>query len=141
MTDGLSGPARDRLARFAVAFDRLDASEYVQFADEHGDPERLRAAMEAARTVAGSGRRMAALEDATASARDAAMRAYSRRQNLADTFLLYQTVPDTTADRARFMASLERAVVALVLWEDLEPDDLDVLVGPWAEIVEGTAPA
>ena len=137
--DALPPSARARLERFAVAFDRLDAREFVQFAGEETDPATLHRALEVARAAAGHGRRRAAIEAAIGSARDAAARAYSRRMNLADTFLLYQTVPDTADDRARFLASLERVIAALVLWDELDEETIVTLVGPWAALAEGAA--
>lgn len=139
MTGPLSPAARARLERFAAAFDRLDAREYILYADATADEERVHDALEEARRIAGEGPRKAAIADAIGSARDAAARGYSRRWNLADTFLLYQTVPDNADDRARFLASLERAVVALALWDELPPDDLDVLLGPWADLAARAA--
>jgi hypothetical protein len=32
----------------------------------------------------------------------------------------------------RFLGSVERAVVALILWDELEDDDRIALLGPWA---------
>lgn len=135
----LPATTRARLERFAVAFDRLDAREFVQFAGEEPDPTTLHRALEVARAAAGHGPRRQAIEAAIASARDAAARAYSRRMNLADTFLLYQTVPDTAADRARFLASLERVIAALVLWDELDEETIVTLVGPWAALAEAAA--
>jgi hypothetical protein len=139
MTGSLPAAARARLERFATAFDRLDAREYILYADTTADEERIHGALEEARRIVGSGPRRGAVADAIASARDAASRGYSRRWNLADTFLLYQTVPDNADDRARFLASLERAIVGVVLWDELPPDDLDVLLGPWAEMAARAA--
>lgn len=138
-TGALPAHVRARLERFALAFDRLDAREYVQFAGDEPDPAVLHVALETARAAAGGGARRRAIEAAIASARDAAARAYSRRMNLADTFLLYQTVPDTVADRARFLASLERVIAALVLWDELDEETIVTLVGPWAVLAEEAA--
>ena len=35
-------------------------------------------------------------------------------------------------DRARLLQGLERAVVALIVWDDLDSAQRDVLLGPWA---------
>ena len=50
--------------------------------------------------------------------------------------LLLGTLPDRAPDRMRFLESVERIVVALILWDELAEDDRDVLVGPWAGLVE-----
>ena len=66
---------------------------------------------------------------------DEATVAYARRFSLPDTILLFQSLPDRAEDRVRFLGSVERAVVGLILWEDLEPDDLAALIGPWGAYV------
>ena len=40
-------------------------------------------------------------------------------------------------DRARLAASVERAVVGLVLWDELDEKDLATLIGRWAPFVDG----
>ena len=131
---GLSPDERQRLDRFAALFDRIDAAAYIQLADVAGDD--VRAAQDAARGLIGTGPRLAAVRAAIASFIDAATVAYSRRTSLTDTFLLNQSLPDRAEDRARFAASVERAVVALILWDELEEKDLAALIGRWAPFVE-----
>jgi hypothetical protein len=135
---GLRPAERERLERFAAAFDRIDAATYIQLADVVGDDD-VRVAQGAARQLIGSGPRLASVRAAIGSFIDAATVAYSRRTSLTDTFLLNQSLPDRAEDRARFAASVERAVVGLILWDELEDEDLATLIGRWAPFVEGEA--
>jgi hypothetical protein len=66
---------------------------------------------------------------------DAGTVAYSRRPSLTDTFLLFQSLPDRGDDRVRFLASLERAVVALILWDELSEESRMAMLGPWTDLV------
>lgn len=129
----------ERLRRFATEFERLDASAYATFATvTEGDPEVERAAAAAA-AVIGRGPRRAAVREAVDSFRDWAARAYSSRLVQTDTVLLFQSLADRAEDRVRFVASLERAVVALILWDELGPDDRLALLGPWQTMAERAA--
>jgi hypothetical protein len=131
---GLRPAERQRLDRFAGLFDRIDATAYIQLADAPDDD--VRAAQDAARDLIGTGPRLAAVRAAIASFIDAATIAYSRRTSLTDTFLLNQSLPDRAEDRARFAASVERAVVGLILWDELGDTHLAALIGRWAPFVE-----
>ena len=132
--DGLRQAERDRLEAFAAVFDRLDARSYSTFTEtvESGD---VQAAKE--RTIAriGTGPRRATVKAAVGAFVDAATVAYSRRMSLPDTFLLFQSLPDRAEDRVRFLGSVERAVVALILWDELEDEDRVALMGPWGPSV------
>lgn len=132
--DGLSDAERDRLEAFAAAFDRLDAGSYSTFTETTESAE-VRDAKQRAAGLIRSGQRRDAVRAAIAAFVDAATVAYSRRTSLPDTFLLFQSLPDRAEDRVRFLASVERAVVALILWEELEDSDRVALLGPWAESV------
>ena len=125
---------RQRLDRFAGVFDRIDATAYIQLTDVPDDD--VRAAQDAARELIGTGPRLAAVRAAIASFIDAATIAYSRRTSLTDTFLLNQSLPDRAEDRARFAASVERAVVGLILSDELEVEHLAALIGRWAPFGE-----
>jgi hypothetical protein len=132
--DGLRQPERDRLEAFATIFDRLDAGSYSTFAEtvEAGD---VSAAKERAISMIGPGPRRDAVRAAVGAFVDAATIAYSRRLALPDTFLLFQSLPDRAEDRVRFLGSAERAVVALILWDELEDEDRVALLGPWGPSV------
>jgi hypothetical protein len=131
----LRADERARLERFATAFDRVDASRYPAFTEVAPGPE-VTEAQERALEVLGTGARRAAVRAAVEVFVDAAAQAYSRRMSLTDVFLLFQANPESGADRARFLATVERAVVGLILWDELDADDLAALFGPWSAFVE-----
>jgi hypothetical protein len=133
--DGLSQDARDRLDRFAKGFDRVGAHDYALFATKPGDEE-TEQVMGVASALLGDDRR-SAIRAAMGAFANAVAVAYSRRMNLADTVFLYQALPDRPDDRLRVLASLERALVGLVLWDELDPSQLDMLLGPWAKLARG----
>jgi hypothetical protein len=135
--DKLEAGARGRLERFATVFDRLDASRYITLAEAPDDDVADNAKAHALAIVA-RGARRDALRAAVRAFTDAAALAYSGRMSLTDTLLLYQSLPDRAEDRIRFLASVERAVVAVALWDELDEEDRLVLVGPWAELVHGS---
>jgi hypothetical protein len=132
--DGLRSAERDRLEAFAAVFDRLDARTYSTFTEtvESGD---VTAAKERALALVGTGQRRDAVRAAVAAFVDSATIAYSRRLSLPDTFLLFNSLPDRAEDRVRFLGSVERAVVALILWDQLEDEDRVALLGAWAPSV------
>lgn len=138
MTEPTSLPpaSENRLARFAAAFERLDAGTYATLAtDASGDPE-IERAMAAADAVIGQGPWRATVRTAVDRFRDWAARAYSSRLVQTDTVFLFQSLADRPDDRVRFAASLERAVIAVVLWDELDLDARDALLGPWQAIAE-----
>ena len=94
-------------------------------------------AQERALELVGTGPRRDAVRAAVDAFVDAGTVAYSRRMSLTDTLLLFQSLPDRAEDRSRFLATVERAIVGLILWDELEPDDLGALIGPWGGLVEG----
>jgi hypothetical protein len=57
--------------------------------------------------------------------------------SLTDTFLLYQSLPDRAEDRVKFLTTVERAVVGLILWEELDADERAALLGPWGALLDG----
>ena len=134
--DLLPAGSGERLERFAAEFERLDASAYSTFASQSEGDADVRHAMAAADAVIGTGPRRAAVREAVESFRDWAARAYSSRLVQTDTVLLFQSLVDRPDDRVRFAASLERVVVALILWDELQADDRLVLLGPWQVMVE-----
>ncbi|HET9680774.1 MAG TPA: hypothetical protein VFP19_01960 [Candidatus Limnocylindrales bacterium] len=132
-SDGLRADERRRLAEFASAFDRIDASMYVSLADR-GEPAVAAAKADALGRL-GDARRRQAVRSAVAAFVNEATVAYSRRMTLTDTLMLFQSLPDRAEDRVRFLASLERAVVAIILWDELSAADRDALLGPWANVL------
>jgi hypothetical protein len=132
---GLHSDERQRLRRFAHAFERLDAGSYSMFADVPDQAAVDEAQVEAIARVA-SGRRRDAVRAAVRVFTDEATVAYSRRFSLPDVLLLRQALADRAEDRVRFLASVERAVVGLILWNELDEDDLAALIGPWGAFIE-----
>jgi hypothetical protein len=139
-TDALTPLERHRLERFANAFDLVDASSYMTFVDARPSADLGRAQEDVLHALASGPRR-----DAVRAAVDAFVHAgtvaYSRRTSLPDTLMLFQSLPDRAEDRVRFLASLERAVVAVILWDELSEDDRQALAGPWAVRVEAAVGA
>jgi hypothetical protein len=127
---GLRPDERARLERFAAVFDHINARDYSTFAPVV-EPEGLDAAKERAIELLRAPDRHGAVRRAIERFVDAAAQGYSRRTSLTDTFLMNQSLPDRPEDRVRFANSVERAVVALVLWDELEDRDRTALLGPW----------
>lgn len=136
--EGLRPAERARLDRFAAGFDRIDAASYAQFADVVPN-DAVRAAQDAAIARIGNGPRRAGVRAAVDAFVDAATVAYSRRTALTDTFLMNQSLPDRAEDRVRFLATVERAVVGLILWDELDDRHLGALIGRWAALIEDDA--
>lgn len=133
---GLSPEQRRRLERFGLAFERVDASRYPTFTEIVVSDD-VEAAQQRALELIGTGSRRRAVRAAVDAFIDEGTQAYARRASLPDTFLMFQSLPDRAEDRVRFLATIERAVVALVLWDELEDDDRAALLGPWGAVVEG----
>jgi hypothetical protein len=133
---GLRPAERARLDRFATVFERLDASRYATLTEGFDTAEVEAAKATALERIGRSGRRRDAARAAVRAFTDAATVAYADRMSLPDTLLLFQSLPDRAPDRLRFLQSVERVIVALILWDELDEDDRDVLVGPWAALVE-----
>ena len=131
---GLRPDERRRLEAFASAFERVDASQYITFAEV--DPLDVEAAEAEATRLLGKGPRHVAVKAAIAAFVDEAAQAYSRRPTLTDTFLMFRSLPDRAEDRVRFLASVERAVVALILWDELSEPSRVALLGLWGGIAD-----
>jgi hypothetical protein len=131
---GLRPPERDRLERFARAFERISAGDYPLFTEVMPGDEVL-AAQERAVEAVGRGGRRDAVRAAIDVFVDFGTRAYSNRVALPDTFLMHQGLPDRAEDRVRFLATVERAVVGLILWDELDEDDRAALIGPWGAFI------
>ncbi len=138
-SDTLPQGTRDRIERFAASFERLNAGEYVLYATSVEGDERVQDAMTAADAVIGGGPRRAAVAEVVDAFRDWAARAYSSRLVQTDTVFLFQSLPDRPDDRVRLSASLERVVVALILWDELEPEAREALLGPWSAMAAQAA--
>lgn len=135
--DGLRPHERERLARFATVFERLDGSMYATLA-VRVESEAVEDAKAAALELIPAGPRREAVRAAVRAFVDEATVTYSRRMSLPDTLLLFQSLPDRAEDRVLFLASIERAVVGLILWDELDEVDREVLLGPWSTIAKVT---
>ncbi len=117
-------------------FEHLDGSMYATLAVREGvESEAVEEAKAAALELIPAGRRRDAVRAAVGAFVDEATVTYSRRMSLPDTLLLFQSLPDRAEDRVHFLASIERAVVGLILWNELDEVDREVLLGPWSTML------
>jgi hypothetical protein len=117
-------------------FEHLDGSMYATLAVREGvESEAVEEAKAAALELIPAGRRRDAVRAAVGAFVDEATVTYSRRMSLPDTLLLFQSLPDRAEDRVHFLASIERAVVGLILWDELDEVDREVLLGPWSTML------
>ena len=135
---GLRPDERRRLERFAEVFEHIDASQYATFADVPSLEDVEPAEAEAMRLL-GAGPRHDAVKAAVGAFIDEATQAYSRRPTLTDTLFMFRSLPDRAEDRVRFLASVERAVVALILWNELGERSRVSLLGLWGGIADRIA--
>jgi hypothetical protein len=138
---------RARLDALAHAIDRLDAYACRQFTDQFVTEE-VRAAQERAIELIGHDSRQWAIQAAVDALTAAGTRAYvdlPAPQQKSPWYLggvigiamgRNQARRDQAADRIRFLATIDRAVVALILWDELEPFDRPALVGPWGAYLD-----
>lgn len=137
--DRLSAEARDRLDRFAAAFQMLDSDLYPAFAATSHDPEERMAALARVQELIGRGSRREGVLAALAEFREFAVRSATEALGGANAALLTRTNVSTPEDRVRFLASLELAVVTVILWDEIEPDERSQLLGPWEEMAAQAA--
>lgn len=126
--------ARDRLDRFAEAFQQLDSTFYGAFAAASHDPDERLAALDRVQELIGRGARREGVLAALAEFRGFAVRAASEALGGYHSVLLTRSNTSSPEERLRFLASLELAVVTVILWDEIEPDERDELLGPWAEM-------
>ncbi len=135
---GLRPADRARLEAFAGAFERVSAGDYPLFTEVLPGDDVLAAQQRAIDVVGTTGRR-----DAVRAAVDVFVdygtRAYSNRLSLTDTFLLFQSLPDRAEDRVRFLQTVERPTVGLILRDELDEDDRAALIGPWSAFIQEPA--
>ena len=134
--DGFSSGSRRRLDRFADLFDDVAAEDLVLFAGPASPDAALSAAMSSADRVLGAGGERAATKRAIQSFVKAAEVRYVEEFGVTKLLGIGAKQTSSAADRVRVFQSLERAVVALVLWDRLGPDEQSALAGPWRELVE-----
>lgn len=137
--DQLSSEARARLDRFADAFELLDSDLYTVFAASSLDPDDRLAALARVQDLIGTGSRRAGVLAALAEFREFAVQAATAALGGSNAALLTRTNVATPEDRVRFLASLELAVVTVILWDEIEPDERSQLLGPWEEMATRAA--
>ncbi len=137
--DSLSADARARLDRFADEFEQLDSDLYTVFAASSHDPEDRLAALARIQELIGGGSRRAGILAALAQFREYAVQAATSSLAGPNKGMLTRTNAATPEDRVRFLASLELAVVTVILWDEIEPDEREQLLGPWAEMATRAA--
>jgi hypothetical protein len=133
--DRLPRDTRERLNAFAAALDRVPTEDLPMYVASVREPAHQRA-LETAELVAIEG----GLKDAVAAARRAIEDAMVRLsgQSLRSSGILGVTMPTTVgsvSDTARVFRSLEDAVTAIVLGDQLEAADRDELLGLWDRLL------
>ncbi len=135
----LPGEARGRLDRFADAFQQLDSELYMAFSAASHDPDERLEALDRVQELIGQGSRRAGVLAALGEFRDFAVRSATEALGGYHSVLLTRTNASSPEERLRFLASLELAVVAVILWDEIEPDERDSLLGPWGEMATRAA--
>lgn len=133
---GLSSTERQRLERFAAEFEDVDPADYELFAGTTSSPDDIDAAQEAANRMIGSGSRRVAIKQAVRAFTAAADLSIARRFRAVDLLFGSRSFPSRPEDRTRLLASIERAVAAVILWDELTDDERASLVGPWSVVVD-----
>ncbi len=134
--DALRPAERARLERFAAAFEQVDAMDYERYAGTTASDEELEAARAEAIDLMGSAQRRTAINRAIRSFAEAADRALRGRAPVPQVLFGLAGPTIRGEDRARLLQSLERAVVAVTLWDELHEDEREVLLGPWARVAD-----
>ncbi|MBF8289894.1 MAG: hypothetical protein HW391_862 [Chloroflexi bacterium] len=137
--DRLPATTLARLDRFADIFLSLDSGIYPAFAAASHDPDERAALLERVQEMIGRGPRRAGVLAALAEFRELAVQAATTALGGANSVLLTRTNPSSAEERLRFLASLELAVVAVILWDEIEPDERESLLGPWEEMAARAA--
>jgi hypothetical protein len=138
--DLLPREARRRLDRFAAAFQGLDSTIYPAFSAASHDPDERLVALARIQEIIGRGPRRAGVLAALADFRDFAVRSAVEAQGGLAT-LSARTNASSAEERLRFLSSLELAVVAVILWDEIQPDERESLLGPWVQMATRAAAA
>ncbi len=132
--DALPRAALDRLDRFADAFHLLDSGLYPAFSAASHDPGERLIALDRVQALIGKGPRRSGILAVLSEFRDFAVRSATAALGGANAVLLTRTNPSSPEERVRFLASLELAVVVVLLWDEIDDDERHDLLGPWAEM-------
>jgi len=127
------------LDRFAAAFQGLDTDVYPAFAAASHDPDERREALARVQELIGPGPRRAGVLAALTEFREYAVRSATDALGGFHSALLTRANSSSAEERVRFLASLELAVVTVILWDEIEPDERDELLGPWLEMATRAA--
>ena len=133
---------RQRLERMTLALDELGAPDFAALATTSLDPVARERAITAADDVLTTMARRDEVLDVVRAIREWALRAYAREldRRIPQAIFGLGSAPSVD-DRLAFLGSLEPAVVAVCLWDDLDDEDRAELLGPWAhafdEAVDG----
>jgi hypothetical protein len=139
--DSLPREARERLDRFAAAFQLLDTDVYSAFSAASLDPDERREALLRVQELIGRGPRRAGVLAALAQFREYAVWSATNALGGYHSALLTRSNSASAEERVRFLASLELAVVTVILWDEIEPDERESLLGPWSQMAERAAAA
>lgn len=133
--DALRRAERDRLEAFAAAFEDVDPLDYDRFASSTPDDAELESARSSAMAAIATEARRKAVKVAVASFRTTAESALARRLPAPQMLFAGFGQAPRAQDRVRFLQGLERAVVAVIVWDELTDDERDLLAGPWAALL------
>ena len=139
--DTLPRLARERLDRFAAAFQQLDTDVYSAFSAASLDPDERREALFRVQELIGHGPRRAGVLAALTQFREYAVWSATSALGGYHSVLLTRSNSASAEERVRFLASLELAVVTVVLWDEIAPDERDSLLGPWLQMATRAADA
>ena len=134
--EGLDARTRARLDRFAEPFDEISESDLMLFAGPAKPDTELTRAMETADQVLGTGMRRDATKRAVQAFVHAAQVRFVNRFDVLHLVGVGARSRPSAADRVRVFRSLERAIVALVVWDRLDAPEQAALAGPWRVLVE-----
>ena len=137
--DRISAGGRARLDRFADLFEQLDSDLYTVFAASSHDPDDRLAALARVQELIGGGTRRAGILAALAQFREYAVQAATASLSGPNKGMLTRTNAATPEDRVRFLASLELAIVTVILWDEIEPEERSQLLGPWEDMATEAA--
>ncbi|MEO5918300.1 MAG: hypothetical protein ABIQ17_01935 [Candidatus Limnocylindrales bacterium] len=137
--DRLPDAARDRLDRFAEAFQLLDSDLYPVFAAASLEPAERIAALDRIQELIGQGARRDGVIAALVDFREFAVRSATEALSGANAAFLIRTNVASAEERVSFLASLELAVVALILWDEIAPEERSELLGPWEDMAARAA--
>ncbi len=134
--NGLDSRARRRLERFAAMFDDISEGDLLLFGGPDEPDPVLAGAMRVADLALGNGAVRESTKAAIQEFVHAAQVRFVDRFSITELIGVGSRSRPSANDRVRVFKSLERAVVALVVWDRLDAGEQASLAGPWRELVE-----